>query len=83
MVLGEAASVACDFARVHVGAAEIAMREARRARTPIAQAKAWERVALQLRKAGRELAKGELAAIERARTAVLEGVAPAKARARG
>lgn len=77
-ILGEKASISVDFARVHVGAAEIQMRKAQVARSPVARARAWERAALQLRKAQGELAKAELAAIEHTRelaAAVRKGAA--------
>lgn len=68
-ILGETASVRTDFARVHVGAAEIAMRRASAARSPKVARREWERAAVQLRKAQLLLAEAELAAIERVRSA--------------
>lgn len=78
-LLGEELSAAVDLAQVNLGAALQAAVRARRARTPLAAARAWERTARQLRAAGRRIAAGELAALERARAAVL--AAPASARA--
>lgn len=75
-ILGEKASISADFARVHIGAAELSLRRAEAARSPVARARAYERAALQFRKAQFELAKAEHAAIGRTRelaAAVREG----------
>ncbi len=71
-ILGEGCSIASDFALVHLGAAEKAIRQARAARPGLARARAWERAALQFRKAGRELAKAELATLARMREALAD-----------
>jgi hypothetical protein len=71
-ILGERCSIASDFVLVHLGAAAKAIRQASAARSSVGRARAWERVALQYRKAGRELAKAELAALARMREALAE-----------
>jgi hypothetical protein len=65
-VLGERASVLADVARVHIGAAEIAMRKGSAARPGVERVKAWTRAAEQFEKASAELAKAAAAARERA-----------------
>lgn len=71
-LLGDELSVALDQAHVHVGAAMQAALRARRARTPLDAARAWSRVAVQLRIAGSYVAACEDIAHRRSRAAVLE-----------
>jgi hypothetical protein len=68
-VLGEEASVAADFARVHIGAAEIAMRRGSAARPGVGRVRAWRRAAEQFEKAQAELAKAAAAARRAGRAA--------------
>lgn len=75
-VLGEKASVLLDFALVNIGRAAKAVREASAARSPKVARREWERAAEQLRKAQAELARAELAALERTRSASAADRAP-------
>jgi hypothetical protein len=74
-IVGEKASVAVDFATVHVGAAMLAARRAGAARSERVRVREWERAALQLRRAQGALAEAEIAMRARAREAAVRGAA--------
>ncbi len=69
--LGERASVLVEWAVVNVGAAVQSIARAARAKSEAERLKHWQRVALQARKAQRQLRDLELHALERAREAGL------------